>query len=389
MKKNLALAVFSSLLIVFFLACSAETEVVEVEKQVVVEKEVIKEVQVPGETVITEVIKEIKVPGETVIIEKEVEKREKELVIYSGRSESLVGPIIEEFSVLTGIPVEVKYGKTGALVSLIQEEGAKTPADVFYAQDPGGLGAVSDMLSPMSREVCNLIPAWAVAPRAADNSCKWIGITGRARVLVYNPKVTAAADLPTSMEDLTDPKYKGKLGWAPTNGSFQAMVTGMRIYWGEEKTKAWLEGIMANEPIVYPKNTPQVQAAANQEIEFGMVNHYYLHRFIADKGESFAARNHYLDNGDAGSVVLVSGAGILDVSDNKNNAERFMKFMTSKVAQQYFATQVHEYPLVTDGVSPNRLLRDMESLSKPEIDISQLGDLENTQKLLIEVGALQ
>ena len=177
MKKNLALAMFSSLLIAFFVACSAETEVVEVEKQVVVEKEVIKEVQVPGETVVTEVVKEVKVPGETVvetvIVEKEVEveKKEKELVIYSGRSESLVGPIIEEFSVLTGIPVEVKYGKTGAMVSLLQEEGSKTPADVFYAQDPGGLGAVSDMLSPMSREVSNLIPAWAVAPRAADNSC--------------------------------------------------------------------------------------------------------------------------------------------------------------------------------------------------------------------------
>ena len=395
MKKNLALAMFSSLLIAFFVACSAETEVVEVEKQVVVEKEVVKEVQVPGETVVTEVVKEVKVPGETivetVIVEKEVEveKKEKELVIYSGRSESLVGPIIEEFSVLTGIPVEVKYGKTGAMVSLLQEEGSKTPADVFYAQDPGGLGAVSDMLSPMSREVCNIIPAWAVAPRAADNSCKWIGITGRARVLVYNPNVTAAADLPTSMEDLTDPKYKAKLVWAPTNGSFQAMVTGMRIYWGEEKTKTWLEGIVANEPIIYPKNTPQVQAAADQEIEFGMVNHYYLHRFIADKGESFAARNHYLSNGDAGSVVLVSGAGILDVSDNKDNAERFMTFMTSKVAQQYFATQVHEYPLVTDGVTPNRLLEDMASLNKPDIDISQLGDLENTQALLIEVGALQ
>ena len=112
-----------------------------------------------------------------------------------------------------------------------------------------------------------------------------------------------------------------------------------------------------------------------------MVNHYYLHRFIADKGESFAARNHYLSNGDAGSVVLVSGAGILDVSDNKDNAERFMTFMTSKVA--------HEYPLVTDGVTPNRLLEDMASLNKPDIDISQLGDLENTQALLIEVGALQ
>ena len=387
MKKSIKITLISMLGMFAFFACyNAETEVIEVEKQVVVEKEVIKEVEVPGETVITEVVKEIEVP---VIIEKEVEKEEKTLVIYSGRSESLVGPIIEEFSVLTGIPVETKYGKTPEMVSLLETEGSKTPADVFYAQDPGGLGSVSAMLDPMSREVCDLIPAWAVAPREANGGCKWIGITGRARVLVYNPDVTAAADLPTSMEDLTDPKYKGKLGWAPTNGSFQAMITGMRIYWGEAKTKTWLEGIVANEPIVYPKNTPQVQAAADQEIEFGMVNHYYLHRFQAEEGENFKAANHYLNNGDAGSVVLVSGAGILDSSDNKDNAERFMTFMTSKIAQQYFATQVHEYPLVTEGVTPNRMLVDMESLSKPDIDISQLGDLEATQALLTEVGALQ
>ena len=319
----------------------------------------------------------------------EVEKEEKELVIYSGRSESLVGPIIEEFSVLSRIPVSVKYGKTGAMVSLLLEEGSKTPADVFYAQDPGGLGAVESMLKPMSREVCNLIPEWAVAPKGSDNSCKWIGITGRARVLVYNPEVLSADELPTSMEDLTDSKWKGKLGWAPSNGSFQAMITGMRISWGEEKTKSWLEDIIANEPIVYPKNTPQVQAVADQEIQLGMINHYYLHRFIAEKGESFSARNHYLDNGDIGSVVLVSGAGVLNASDNKSNAERFMTFMTSKIAQQYFATQVHEYPLITDGVTSNRLLRDMESLNKPSLDISKLGDLEATQALLIEVGALQ
>ena len=362
-KNSVKITLISMLGMLALFACSSEaevvTEIVEVEKQVVVEKEVIKEVQVPGETVVTEVVKEVKVPGETVIVEKEVEveKKEKELVIYSGRSESL--------------------------------EGSKTPADVFYAQDPGGLGAVADMLDPMSREVCDLIPAWAVAPRDAADQCSWIGITGRARVLVYNPDVLSEADLPTSMEDLTDPKWKGKLGWAPTNGSFQAMITGMRIYWGEEKTEAWLDGIMANEPIVYPKNTPQVQAAADQEIQLGMVNHYYLHRFIAKEGENFKARNHYLNNGDAGSVVLVSGAGILDASDNKGNAERFMTFMTSKIAQQYFATQVHEYPLVTEGVSPNRMLQDMVSLSKPDIDISQLGDLEATQALLMKVGALQ
>ena len=326
--------------------------------------------------------------------ESELTETKKDLVIYSGRSESLVGPIIEQFSELSGTPVLVKYGKTAEMVSLLNEEGNKTPADVFYAQDPGGLGAVIDMLDSMSAEICDIIPEWAVSPKEyniTDHTmkCKWIGITGRARTLVYNPNVLSESELPISMMDLTDPKWKGKLGWAPSNGSFQAMLTGMRLTWGEDKTKEWLQGIMSNEPIVYPKNTPQVQAAADKEIQIGMVNHYYLHRFIADKGENFPARNHYLNNGDIGSVILVSGAGILEASDNKSSAEKFMKFITSKVAQQYFASQVYEYPLVTDGVKPNRMLRDLESLNKPEIDISQLGDLEATQSLLIEVGALE
>ena len=326
--------------------------------------------------------------------ESELTETNKDLVIYSGRSESLVGPIIEQFSELSGIPVLVKYGKTAEIVSLLNEEGNKTPADVFYAQDPGGLGAVIEMLDSIPAEICDIIPEWAVSPKEyniTDHTmkCKWIGITGRARTLVYNPNVLSESELPTSMMDLTDPKWKGKLGWAPSNGSFQAMLTGMRLTWGEDKTKEWLQGIMSNEPIVYPKNTPQVQAAADKEIQIGMVNHYYLHRFIADKGENFPARNHYLNNGDIGSVILVSGVGILDASDNKSSAEKFIKFMTSKVAQQYFASQVYEYPLVTDGVKPNRMLRDLESLNKPEIDISQLGDLEATQSLLIEVGALE
>ena len=326
--------------------------------------------------------------------QSELTETGKALVIYSGRSESLVGPIIEQFSELSGTPVQVKYGKTAEIVSLLNEEGNKTPADVFYAQDPGGLGAVIDMFDSMPAEIWEVIPEWAVSAKEyniIDHTmrCKWIGITGRARTLVYNPNVLNESELPSSMMDLTDPKWKGKLGWAPSNGSFQAMLTGMRLTWGEDKTKEWLQGIMSNEPIVYPKNTPQVQAVADKEIQIGMVNHYYLHRFIADKGENFAARNHYLNNGDIGSVILVSGAGILDVSDNKSSAEKFIKFMTSKVAQQYFASQVYEYPLITDGVKPNRMLKDLELLNKPEIDISQLGDLEATQSLLMEVGALE
>ena len=126
--------------------------------------------------------------------ESELTETNKDLVIYSGRSESLVGPIIEQFSELSGIPVLVKYGKTAEIVSLLNEEGNKTPADVFYAQDPGGLGAVIEMLDSIPAEICDIIPEWAVSPKEyniTDHTmkCKWIGITGRARTLVYNPNV--------------------------------------------------------------------------------------------------------------------------------------------------------------------------------------------------------
>ena len=124
-----------------------------------------------------------------------------------------------------------------------------------------------------------------------------------------------STQLPDNIYDFIDPKWKGKIGWAPTNGSFQAMVTGMRIIWGEEKTKTWLEGIVANEAKVYAKNTPTVEATGAGEVEVGFVNHYYLHRFIAENTESFRARNYMLPSGGPGSIVLVAGAGMLDASD--------------------------------------------------------------------------
>ncbi len=306
----------------------------------------------------------------------------KPLVIYSGRSESLVGPVIQQFEDLTGIEVKVNFGSTGPLAATLLEEGGRTPADIYFAQDPGGLGAVIDMLDTLPPELLDSVPEWARSPEG-----KWIGISGRARVLVYGTDSLSEDELPDSIWDLKEPEWKGKLGWAPSNSSFQAMVTGMRQLWGEEKTREWLEGVMDNDPRVYPKNTPQVAAAAGGEIEIGMVNHYYLYRFLAEKGDSFKARNWFTPEADPGSIVLVAGAGVLKASDNKAAASRFLEFMLSPVGQQYFATQTHEYPLI-EGVVPDRGLPPLESITKPSVDLSSLGDLENTQKLLRDVGAL-
>ncbi len=320
-------------------------------------------------------------PTQTALV-VDVDKPPGNLTLYVGRGESLVGPILEQFALLTGIDVETKYAGTSELAVTLLEEGARTPADVFFAQDPGGLGAVEDMMATLPESILSRVPEWARSPEG-----KWVGISGRARTIVYNSDDLTEADLPDDIWDLGDPKWKGRIGWAPTNTSFQAMVTAMRVLWGENRTRQWLEGILTNDPIVYPKNTPQVAAAAAGEIDVGLVNHYYLFRFLAEEGDAFPARNYHPRAGGPGALVMVAGAGIISTSENKENAEKFMEFMLSQVTQQYFAGQTFEYPLV-EGVKANRLLVPFDDINKPSIPMKDLADLEGTVRLLQETGVL-
>ena len=304
------------------------------------------------------------------------------LVIYSGRSESLVDPIIQQFKGATGIDVQVKYAGTSALAATLLEEGGNSPADVFYAQDPGGLAAVAEMMVALPEDVIAMTPEWA---RSADGT--WVGITGRARVVVYGTDDLTEADLPDDLWGFTEPRWKGRVGWAPTNSSFQAMVTALRAGWGEERTEQWLRAMLDNDVQDYPKNTPQVAAAASGEIDVGLVNHYYLYRFIAEEGEDFPARNAHLRAAGPGAIVLVSGVSILESADNPENAEAFVRFLLSKVAQQYFAGSTFEYPMVEE-VRPSVLLTPLEEIGQPDITLADLSDLAGTQALLQKVGAL-
>ena len=304
------------------------------------------------------------------------------LVIYSGRSEKLVGPIIDQFRTATDIDVSVKYGKTSEIAALLLEEGSKSPADVFISQDPTGFGVVGDLLAVSPSDIQESIPEWA---RSKDG--KWIGISGRTRVVVYNTDLLKPEDVPSSMEAFTDPEWNGLIGWAPTNGSFQAMVTAMRMLWGEERTREWLQGIKDNNPKEYPKNTPTVDAVAKGEVSVGFVNHYYLYRFIAEHGEKFSARNKHLGKDDPGSVILASGVGILGTSDNTSNAEKFVRFLLSEPTQQYFASQTYEYPMV-EGVKIHPLLEPLSEINKADIDLASLSDLSGTQALLRDLGII-
>ncbi len=304
------------------------------------------------------------------------------LVVYSGRSESLVGNIIRQFGEASGIEVEVRYANTGQLAATLLEEGANSPADVYFAQDPGGLGAVESMLAALPTDVLAQVPDWA---HSAEG--RWVGVSGRARTVVYNTEKLTEADLPEDLSGFTEPIWKGRIGWAPTNASFQTMVTAMRSRWGDERTRTWLEGVAANDARVYANNTSQVAAVASGEIDVAFVNHYYLFRFLTEEGEDFPARNYHPRSGGPGSIVMVSGAGILQTAKNRDNAIRFLNFLLSPVAQQYFASQTFEYPLV-EGVRTERMLVPLSEILKPDLTAGDLADLAGTQALLQEAGVL-
>jgi len=302
-----------------------------------------------------------------------------DLVVYCGRSEALVGPILERFSEESGVKVSVRYGKTPALTSQFLTEGAESPADLIFAQDSGYLGALAGqgLLAPLPQELLD-----RVDPRFRGPKGHWLGTSGRARVLVYGTKSLEPSELPESLAELADPKWKGKLGWAPGNSSFQAHVSLLRHTWGEAKTKSWLEAVMKNEPKVYPKNSPQVAAAISGEIQIGWVNHYYLYR----KGPDAPAANYsFRSSGDAGNVLMVSGLGVRAESPRRVAAEKLLAYLVSESAQAHFANEVFEYPTVP-GIKTHERVPSLESLNLAEVDQSHLADVGPTLKLLQELG---
>lgn len=308
------------------------------------------------------------------------------LVIYSGRSENLVAPIIQQFSESSGIEVEVRYAGTSELAATLLEEGANSPADVFFSQDGGALGELSKagLLTTLPDSVLEKVPA-----NLEGNNGDWIGVSGRARVLVYNTDELSEADLPDDIWGLTDPAWKGRIGWAPTNASFQTFVTALRVMEGEERAQEWLEAMMANDAQSFDGNAVIVEAVANGEISVGLVNHYYLYRFLSEQGESFPARNYYFRAPNAGSIINVAGIAILKTSKNPSAAEQFVEFLLSPEAQQYFANETYEYPLAGADIEVPDLLLPLDQIATPDIELNDLDDLAGTLQLLQTVGALQ
>jgi iron(III) transport system substrate-binding protein len=306
------------------------------------------------------------------------------LTVYSGRSESLVGPLLERFETETGIDVEVNYAGTSELAATVLEEGDASPADVFFGQDAGALGALAEegLLATLPQATLDKVEERF---RADDGS--WVGVSGRARVVAFDDRVHDPADLPDSIAAFTDPQWKGKIGWAPTNASFQSFVTAYRLMEGDDAAKAWLEGIQANEPKVYEGNDAVLNAIAAGEIEVGFINHYYLMVALAEQGDTFPVRNHFIGGEDPGALVNVASAGILSTAKNPAAAQAFVDYLLTQESQEYFANETHEYPLI-DGVTANPDLPPLDEVASPDIDLSDLSDLEGTLRLIQEAGVL-
>jgi len=299
------------------------------------------------------------------------------LTVYSGRSENLVGPIIEQFEKDTGIEIEVRYGDTTSLALALVEEGRNTPADVFFSQDAGALGLLTnaDLLTPLPAYILD-----SVDPRFRDPNGTWVGITGRARVVAYNTDALSEEDLPETLFGFTDPAWRGRIGFVPTNASFLAHLTAIRVVEGDDAAREFVEGLIANQALEYERNPAAVAGVAAGEVDAALVNHYYLFRLLAENPDAPVA-NYYFPGDDIGNLINVAGVGILSASDAKPLAQQFIAYLLSRTAQQYFAEETFEYPLLI-GFPADPRLKPLDEIETPEINLSDLDDLQGTLDLL-------
>lgn len=307
-----------------------------------------------------------------------------DLTLYSGRGEPLVAPLIAAFTAETGIRVNVRYGGTAELAVLLQEEGARSPADIYWAQDATALGAVAQLMQPLPDAVVGQVPE---AYRDAES--RWVATSGRGRVMARATDRVADEDLPKSIFDLTAPEWQGRIVWAPTNGALHGHLTAMRAVLGEDETRAFLTGLIANNPIAVRNNTAVVQSILDGDGDIGLTNNYYISRALTRDREA-PIDQALFDDGDIGNLLLVAAIGVLEQSGNSDEALQFVEFLLSPKAQQFFVSDVQEFEVVPSAtIATGRMLTlDEVTQAAPEVDLNTLTDLEGTLQMLRDLGVL-
>jgi iron(III) transport system substrate-binding protein len=306
------------------------------------------------------------------------ENSSESITIYSGRSEALISELLDTFTKETGIDVNVRYGDSAELAAQILEEGSNVQADVFFSQDAGALGALAKegLTKSLPTEITDLVDA---SYKSKDS--QWVGVSGRARVLVVDPaKVT---ELPTSYKDLMDPSWKGRIAIAPTNASFQAFITAIRITEGDQAAKEFLDAMKEN-AVLFEKNGLILQAVEDGVVDAGLINHYYWFELENEKGVgNMNSELVWFEDQDAGNLINV--AGVATVSDNPS-ANVFVKWLLGETAQKYLVERTREYSLT--GVPDVAGVKPFGDIKAPDIDLSDLDSLEETLKLIQEARLL-
>lgn len=307
-----------------------------------------------------------------------------DLVIYSGRTQDLIEPLIDRFEQETGLDVEVRYPGDSAVAALqIAEEGDRGP-DLFISQSPGAMGYLDSqgLLAPLSESAIG-----ALGERFRAENAHWVGTSGRVRVLVYNTNAVDPESLPDSVFDLVDDAYRGRVGVAPTNPSFIDFVSALRELEGDEATTAWLRGLVDNGARSYKSNDAVLAAVARGEIDLGLVNHYYNERAKQEDPDQ-PTENHLFDAGDPGSLILITTVGRLTSGDDhRDAADRFVSFLLTDESQRYFAQETFEYPLVETVPPAVEDLPPLADIAAPSVDLARLGDdFEATGDLIRDSG---
>lgn len=306
------------------------------------------------------------------------------ITLYSGRIPAAIGPAVDSYEADAKRDVQVRFADTADLAATLVEEGDASPADAFFAQEPGAIAAVAEagLLAELPRDIVELVP-----PRFRDPDGRWVGVTGRARVIAYNRDVVEESELPASPFGLTAPRWQDRVGWSPASSSMQEYVTALRAQYGDERTKEWLEAMVDNGAVAYPDNVTIRDAIAAGEIDVGLINHYYVAQAIAAEGEGYPVAV-YFPPGGLGSLMLLTSVGVLESSDRKPEAFDFVRSLLSADSQAFFTGSSKEYPLARAAEPDPSLSVPIAKIPVSGTELVDLTELQATIDLMKESGAL-
>lgn len=305
------------------------------------------------------------------------------ITLYSGRIASAIGGAVDMYEERVHRDVETRFAGGPDLAATLIEEGENSPADVFFAEESAALDAVAErgLLERLPDEILRQVPA-----QYRDDEGLWVGVTGRARVIAHHEDLDRS-ELPDSPLELTDPRWEGRVGWAPASGSFQDYVTAVRLELGEDTARRWLEGMVAGGVVDYPNNVAIRDEIAGGAIDVGLLNHYYVAQAVAAEGPDYPVKVYFPPDG-LGSLVLTTAVGVLASSERKDEALDFVDSMLADPAQRFFTGSSKEYPLASDAEPHESLAVPLEEIPVPEGDLTDLSERQATIELLQETGAL-